>query len=299
MVAALSDGTIQLRDISTGRLLRKIDQRASSVAISPDRLKLGVAAPTGLVFFSFESGLQLQTIEVNSPAQTVVYADDGRQLISTHADGTTKSWNAQTNELLTTRVAYTSGDWVTITPEGFFDASENGAVLGLTKPTTTDRVQTLRKSLALAPGENRIEVFAFNAQGYMASIPAQVTVNSTRPVPTKSPRLFVLAAGINEYQAKSFTKLNFAKADAAAIGTALKQAGGRLYESVEVTTLFDHEVTAAKLDSAFDMLAEKIAPDDVFMLFLAGHGSTIDGRFYYLPHDYVYGPAEVATKAIS
>lgn len=396
LAAALSDSTIQLRDISTGRLLRKVEERATSVAISPDRSKLVAGTRTALVFFSFEAGQRLQTVDVDSTTQSVIYADDGRQLVSAHADGTIRSWSAQTNELLATRVAYTSGDWVTITPEGFFDASENGArllsivagldvysidqfkrwlyrpdlvreklagdpnglvkaaaakldlnravasgrapritvtagatstperaitldasvaddgggigqiewringaVLGLTRPATTDRVQTLRKSLALAPGVNRIEVVAFNAQGYVASAPAQVTVTSTRPAPTKPPRLFVLAAGIDEYRAKSFTRLNFAKADAAAIGAALKGAGGRLYESVDVTTLFDHDVTAAKLDEAFDRLAQKVTPDDVFVLFLAGHGTTTDGRFYYLPHDYTYGPAEVAAKAIS
>lgn len=124
----------------------------------------------------------------------------------------------------------------------------NGAVLGLSKPTGTERVQNLRKSLALAPGENRIEVVAYNAQGYVASVGAQVTVNSTRPASTKPPRLYVLAAGVNDYQAQSFTHLKFARADAGAIGDALQQAGGRLYESIEVMRLFDQDVTAAKLD---------------------------------------------------
>jgi hypothetical protein len=37
------------------------------------------------------------------------------------------------------------------------------------------------------------------------------------------------------------------------LGAALRQTGGRLYESVEVTKLFDQDVTASKLDDAFSL----------------------------------------------
>ncbi len=125
----------------------------------------------------------------------------------------------------------------------------NGAVLGLAKANGMDRVQTLRKTLALAPGENRIEVVAYNAKGIVASTPVQMNMTSTRPASTKPPKLYVLAAGVNAYQ--GLAPLTFAKADATAIGSALQRAGGRLYESVEVTTLLDQDVTASKLDDAF------------------------------------------------
>src|SRR5262249_1119175 len=59
------------------------------------------------------------------------------------------------------------------------------------------------------------------------------------------------------------------------------------------------DVTAAKLDDAFNKLAEVVTPDDVFVLFLSGHGWTVDGKFYFLPQDYVYGQAEVTARAIS
>jgi uncharacterized protein YraI len=126
-----------------------------------------------------------------------------------------------------------------------------------------------------------------------------MTVTSTRPASTARPKLYVLAAGVNAYRAAGLVQLEFAKADATAIGGALQRAAGRLYDSIEVTTLLDQDVTAAKLDDAFTRLATKVTPDDVFVLYLSGHGVTTDGRFYYIPQDYTYGQAEIATKAIS
>src|SRR6185312_8251704 len=36
-------------------------------------------------------------------------------------------WDAATGQLLVSSLAFKNGDWVTITPEGFFDASPGGA----------------------------------------------------------------------------------------------------------------------------------------------------------------------------
>ena len=44
-------------------------------------------------------------------------------------DGTARIWEERTGVELATLVTGLDGEWVTITPEGFFDASENGAKL--------------------------------------------------------------------------------------------------------------------------------------------------------------------------
>ena len=48
----------------------------------------------------------------------------------------------------------------------------------------------------------------------------------------------------------------------------------------------DAEVVADKLDAAFSELSKKISPTDVFVLYLAGHGKTVDGRYYFVPQNF-------------
>ncbi len=181
---------------------------------------------------------------------------------------------------------------------GRMEWRNNGVVLALNKPRGGDHVVTLRRHLALAPGENRIEVVVYNSQGIIASTPAQVTVTSTRSKSNKLPSLYVLAAGVNDYL-KPWRDLNFPKSDASAIAAALQRSSGNIYTRVQVRTLFNDDVTTSRLDEAFDSLAEIITPEDVFVFFLSGHGVTIDGKFYFVPKDCACGREEVTTRAIN
>jgi hypothetical protein len=143
------------------------------------------------------------------------------------------------------------------------------------------------RRLSLDPGDNLIEVVAYNAKGLIASDPARVTVRWDDASAAVPPRLYVLAAGVNDYW-DSRLKLNYAASDAQAVGEAFRKAGAGLYESVEVVELLDEEVTAERLDAVFAELGGKVRPRDVFVLFMAGHGKTQDGRYYFLPQDFRY-----------
>jgi uncharacterized caspase-like protein len=55
-----------------------------------------------------------------------------------------------------------------------------------------------------------------------------------------------------------------------------------------VTPLFDDQATLKGLESAFRDAKATVAAQDVFMLYLAGHGVTLDGRYYFLPQDFRY-----------
>jgi uncharacterized caspase-like protein len=44
-------------------------------------------------------------------------------------------------------------------------------------------------------------------------------------------------------------------------------------------------VIGEKLDAAFAEMAGKTSASDVFVLYLAGHGKTVDGRYYFIPQD--------------
>jgi WD40 repeat protein len=139
--------------------------------------------------------------------------------------------------------------------------------------------------IALEPGENLIEVVAYNAADLLASAPRQLVINWDGVASTEPPALYVLSVGVNDY-ADGRLKLNYAAADALAFASAMEKAGQGLFASTNIVTLLDSEVTAANLDRAFADLGAKAKSQDVFLFFLAGHGKTIEGEYYFIPQDF-------------
>ncbi len=152
------------------------------------------------------------------------------------------------------------------------------AALDVDNPTATTRI-------ALEPGENRVEVVAYNAAGLLASTPQQLLINWDGVASTDPPALYVLAAGVNDYS-DGRLKLKFAAADAKAFAQAMEKAGTGLFASTHIVTLLDDEVTAANLDKAFSDMGKLAKSQDVFLFYLAGHGKTIEGKYYFIPQDF-------------
>lgn len=185
----------------------------------------------------------------------------------------------------------------------------NGVTLGVHTKRGFERVAedvaqaggksfTVSQDVWLEPGENTIEVVAYNAKNLIASEPAKITVTWDGQSSNAQPRLHVLAVGINDYF-DSRLKLNFAVPDANAVSAALSKAGSGLYEEVSVTSVLDGDATAKGLERAFESLAKNVRPRDVFVFFLAGHGKTVDGRYYFIPQDFRYkSPQSIIDSSI-
>jgi uncharacterized caspase-like protein len=109
-----------------------------------------------------------------------------------------------------------------------------------------------------------------------------------------APTLYVLSVGVNDYW-DSRLQLNYAKPDAEAISKAFETAGKEMYKEVKVTTLTDDRVNSDNLEATFSELSNEVRPRDVFVFFLAGHGKTIDGRYYFLPQNFRYAGEESIT----
>ena len=52
--------------------------------------------------------------------------------------------------------------------------------------------------------------------------------------------------------------------------------------------ILDRDVTAANLQREFERLSKIVQPDDVFVLYIAGHDVTEDGYYYFVPYDANY-----------
>ena len=220
-------------------------------------------------------------------------------------------------------------------------------------------VLNLKQQLKLLPGNNRIELTAYNRQNEIASPPAVVTLTFKPPVPPshtaqsppeptspseaapastptspssvpaaeppivastppisdkpepkptsstpstpvrislvppdktdaeKSPILHLLVVGINRYRDKAL-QLRYAVEDGRALIKTIRETGAPLFRQVKVTQLFDDKATMKGIESAFQAAKEIVRTQDVFVLYLAGHGVTLDGRYYFLPQEFRY-----------
>jgi WD40 repeat protein/uncharacterized caspase-like protein len=403
-------------DVETGKELKRLETgiggrftTTSDAKYSADGKSLLAIAKNWIVIWDVNTGQKKLTLSTpDQELKSIAFSQDQSRIVSLDEAGVIRHWNRTTGALLVTIVAFGDGQWLRVTPEGFFDASSPDAAkylsvvrglevysidqfynqlyrpdlvrerlagdpqgkvrdaaarLDLTKavasgraprvaitgPAAGGKVQgeqfdaeaeiadqgggigkiewrvngvtlgiedrgfkrvdqaaappgeaksiKVTRALALTPGENKIAVLAYNEAGLIASEPAEITVTSVQQASQK-PNLYVLAVGVNDYWDGAL-RLNFARADASSLGEGLKQAGGKLYQQVTVRTVLDGDVTAGKLDSVFAELSQKVRPQDVFVFFLAGHGKTVDARFYFLPQDFRYaGEDSIVGKGI-
>jgi hypothetical protein len=115
----------------------------------------------------------------------------------------------------------------------------------------------------------------------------------------KTPSLHLIVVAINHYRDKAL-RLKYAVSDAKAIADTFRQTCSSLYNEVRVTMLLDDEVTIKGFDKVFRQAGEAIDPQDVFMIYLTGHGVTFEGQYYFLPQDFRYTSDQaVRQKAIN
>jgi hypothetical protein len=178
-------------------------------------------------------------------------------------------------------------------------------------PAGAGRIYEPTQTIALDPGDNIVEVVAYNGNNLLASLPASTTIAFVGSREDEKPRLHILAIGINAYvdegstprgakEAEYFPKLNLAVNDATTFANEIKKAASGLYGDVQVRTVLDGEATAAGLEQTFAEKAAEIHPADTFVLFAAAHGTSSNGHFYLIPQDYQGGtnPDALAKRAI-
>jgi hypothetical protein len=147
---------------------------------------------------------------------------------------------------------------------------------------------------AVKPGQdNRVEVIAWNAEGYLSSRGAQLLWRAPGAKDLEPPEIFAIVGGTARYGAASMN-LTFAGKDAADMATALRVSAGRLFgaKKVHLALLSDYPGTkGAQLPSrdnlrhAFEA-ARKARPGDILVVYLAGHGATApDGEYWYLTRE--------------
>jgi len=394
------DNTLKLWDISSGQVTRTFKGHSAdvnSVAFSPDgKYALSGSNDKTLRLWEISTGHEIRTFKGHSGwVASVAFSPDGKYALSGSYDHTIRLWDIATGNEIAQMVSFTNGEWILITPEGFYNCSPNGdkhlnvrignnvygvdqfygvfyrpdlvhaklqgdpeslvcqaaARVDINKILTggappsvafvspqlsqillkrdvelivelTDQgggigelewkingitigisdeeergiaVKTkkgsgstirLSKLVTLSPGENNIQVVAYNARNEIASNPGTLRLNLKDEI-SRTPSLYLVTIGINRYRDKSLW-LNYSVPDAKSIIVALNECSKSIFEKVTVTEIFEEQATLPGINAVFKNMATQVETHDVLVLYLAGHGITQDGRYHFLPYDFRY-----------
>jgi hypothetical protein len=146
--------------------------------------------------------------------------------------------------------------------------STAGSSLITFRVSLLDGINTLR---ATAVSSDRTE-----------SIPHEMTVRLEAPV--KEAALRLLAVGISRYQNPGLA-LTFPTADASGISEFFRRTGTRLFREIDITELSDENATESNIMAALVALQRRSQPQDVVVVFLAGHGASVGAGWFFIPHD--------------
>jgi len=152
---------------------------------------------------------------------------------------------------------------------------------------------TVEATVPIVAGENRFTAYAFNRDN-IKSADTELTITGAAGL-RQSGVAYILAIGINEY-ANAEYNLRYAVADARDFAAEMQIQQRRLgiYRDIKIISLFDKAATRANIIESLITLAGQVQPEDIVILFFAGHGTAQQNRFYLIPHDLSYVGARMA-----
>jgi hypothetical protein len=158
------------------------------------------------------------------------------------------------------------------------------------------RTVMLQAEIALVAGENRLTAYAFNHDN-IKSLDATLVVTGAESLRRKGVA-HILAVGVDRYANPEF-QLRYAVADATDFAAELQlhQQSLSTYEHVEIIPLLNENATKVRILETLAGLAKKAQPEDVVVMYFAGHGTARGDRFYLVPQDLGYPGERTALDA--
>jgi len=147
-------------------------------------------------------------------------------------------------------------------------------------------------TVSLLDGVNTFRAVGFS-RDRTESNPAELAVKLA--VPSREVSLHILAVGINRYRNPSLN-LNYAEPDARGLTAFFRRRGGELFKTVTIREIYNEEATREHILSQLRQLQD-IKAQDAVLLYLAGHGESLDGKWYFLPHELTYPEREGEVKS--
>ncbi len=158
---------------------------------------------------------------------------------------------------------------------------------------TGGKLQTVE--VELVEGQNHVRVTAFNAERSVEARGDELSLVWDVP-PREKPVLHIVAAGVVFFHDASPTEIY-----AVALADALPHSfAPGLFGKVNPVTLIDRDASRANILAELAKLATTARPRDVVIAYLAGHGTLVGKRFYYLPWEASVGSdADIRATGLS
>ncbi len=142
------------------------------------------------------------------------------------------------------------------------------------------KAQVFSYKVRLVSGKNALRAIAFNAGNSMQSTDATHEIEAK--IAAKKPSLHALVIGIQDYENPKLT-LKYPVADAKLMAATLRERAPGLFEGVNVVELTTKpQTTKDAITKTLKEMSGKVRPDDLFVFFVASHGTVDDGEYFLI-----------------
>ena len=158
--AATSPGAEQVLSLATDR-----QERANTVAFSPDDKLLAVGTTAGIDFYDTQTWTKVRVAETDTWVRSLAFSPDGKTLVTGLFDHTVQLWRVSDAQLLKTFTGHTNWVWsVAFSPDGqsFASASNDGSI-------RIWPVNGETASLVINQGAQSIRTVAFSPDGQLVA----------------------------------------------------------------------------------------------------------------------------------
>ena len=155
--------------------------------------------------------------------------------------------------------------------------------------SSEDRQYVFTVILQLDPGLNRIEIVAANDLNYGLGL---LTIGVPQAEAPPKGDLWLLAIGVDDYADNpAYMDLQYAVSDAQRIINAFKQQEGNRFDRVHTRLITNNNATKQNIFANIGDFFRRAGRNDVAALYVASHGKTDNGVYYFFPSDTVFNEA--------
>ncbi|MEO5376305.1 MAG: caspase family protein [Magnetococcus sp. DMHC-6] len=111
------------------------------------------------------------------------------------------------------------------------------------------------------------------------------------------PKLHIFVVGINQYQIQEMN-LDFSVLDAKGVLDFFLKKYINVFNNITTYEIYDQKATKKQIETSLDSL-QRIPPEDTVVLYFAGHGVSMNNRWYFIPTNFDGEEKSVTTQGLS